>query len=87
MKTSTLFTNNRSQAVRLPAESRLPEGVKTVSVRVRGPERTSLPEERLGIISFFKAPRSATIFWKIGALKTIAKEKGFDAQISPSFMC
>lgn len=43
MKTSTIFTNNRSQAVRLPAESRLPESVKTVTIRVRGSERIIAP--------------------------------------------
>jgi antitoxin VapB len=39
MTTTTVFTNNRSQAIRLPAEMRLPEGVKRVDVRVRGCER------------------------------------------------
>ena len=32
-------TNNRSQAVRLPADARLPEGVKKVQVRARGMDR------------------------------------------------
>jgi len=40
---STVFTNNRSQAVRLPAELRLPEGVKLVSVRAHGNERIISP--------------------------------------------
>ncbi len=35
--------NNRSQAVRLPAELRLPEGVKQVSIRARGHERIIAP--------------------------------------------
>jgi len=33
MAISNVFINNRTQAVRLPAEVRLPEGVKRVSVR------------------------------------------------------
>ena len=43
MTTSTLFTNNRTQAVRLPAELRMPEGVKHVDVRARGVERIIAP--------------------------------------------
>lgn len=39
MATSSVFTNNRTQAVRLPVELRLPEGVKRVNVRARGNER------------------------------------------------
>ncbi|NDH69166.1 MAG: AbrB/MazE/SpoVT family DNA-binding domain-containing protein, partial [Gammaproteobacteria bacterium] len=30
MSISTVFTNNRSQAVRIPSDMRLPEGVKKV---------------------------------------------------------
>lgn len=45
MTTTTVFTNNRSQAVRLPAELRLPDGVKQVSVRARGKERIIAPLE------------------------------------------
>lgn len=33
MTTTTVFTNNRSQAIRLPAELRLPDSVKRVDVR------------------------------------------------------
>jgi antitoxin VapB len=36
MNITTVFTHNRSQAVRLPAELRLPDGVKKVVVRARG---------------------------------------------------
>jgi antitoxin VapB len=43
MTSSTAFTNNRSQAVRLPADARLPLGVKRVEVRVRGRKRISAP--------------------------------------------
>ena len=41
--TTTVFTNNRTQAVRLPAEARLPDEVKKVNVRVRGRERIIAP--------------------------------------------
>lgn len=43
MSTSTVFTNNRSQAIRLPAHLRLPEGIKQVEVRARGCERIIAP--------------------------------------------
>ena len=43
MAISTVFTNNRTQAVRLPADMRLPEDVKQVSVRARGNERIIAP--------------------------------------------
>ena len=43
MATTTVFTNNRSQAIRLPAELRLPDNVKRVDVRARGCERIIAP--------------------------------------------
>lgn len=43
MAISTIFTNNRTQAVRLPVELQLPEGVHKVEVRARGHERIIAP--------------------------------------------
>ena len=43
MSITTVFTNNRSQAIRLPSDLRLPEGVKKVEVRARGAERIISP--------------------------------------------
>jgi antitoxin VapB len=43
MAVTTIFTNNRTQAIRLPAELRLPETVKKVDVRARGKERIISP--------------------------------------------
>lgn len=45
MPTGTVFVNNRTQAVRLPAETRFPDDVKKVNVRVRGKERILSPIE------------------------------------------
>jgi len=42
---TTVFTNNRSQAVRLPSEARLPEDTKKVAVRIRGRDRIITPVE------------------------------------------
>lgn len=59
MADSTVFTNNRTQAVRLPAETRFPETVKKVAVRVVGVERIVAP---IGATwdSFFDAGRLPT---------------------------
>ena len=43
MSIGTVFINNRTQAVRLPADVRLPEGVRKVQIRVRGNERIIAP--------------------------------------------
>lgn len=43
MPIGTVFTNNRTQAVRLPVDVRLPDGVHKVQVRARGNERIIAP--------------------------------------------
>ena len=43
MALGSVFVNNRTQAVRLPAETRFPEGVKKVMVRVVGVDRVLSP--------------------------------------------
>ena len=43
MSTGSVFVNNRTQAVRLPADSRFPDGVKQVNVRVVGKDRVLSP--------------------------------------------
>ena len=45
MATGSVFTNNRTQAVRLPADTRFPDTVKNVYVRVLGKERILTPVE------------------------------------------
>ena len=45
MTASTVFTHNRTQAVRLPAEVQFPEEVKKVVVRVAGRERIISPAD------------------------------------------
>ena len=45
METGTVFINNRTQAVRLPAGTRFPDSVKKVQVRVVGKERILTPVE------------------------------------------
>ncbi|WP_420226288.1 type II toxin-antitoxin system VapB family antitoxin [Pigmentiphaga litoralis] len=43
MAIGTVFINNRTQAVRLPLDVRLPDGVQKVEVRVKGSERILTP--------------------------------------------
>lgn len=43
----TVFVNNRTQSVRLPAETRFPESVKKVVVRVVGNERILSPVDNM----------------------------------------
>jgi antitoxin VapB len=43
MNFGSVFKNNRTQAVRLPVESRFPENVKKVVVRVVGQDRILSP--------------------------------------------
>lgn len=43
MSITTVFNNNRTQAVRLPAEMRFPDSVKKVEVRSKGQERIISP--------------------------------------------
>ena len=43
MSIGTVFINNRTQAVRLPLDVRLPEGVQKVDIRVKGKERIISP--------------------------------------------
>jgi antitoxin VapB len=59
MTTSALFINNRSQAVRLPVNVRLPENVKKVSIRVKGNERIIAPVGQIWE-SFFLGPEKVT---------------------------
>lgn len=56
MSASTVFTNNRSQAVRLPADTRFPESVKKVEVRVRGQERIIAPADSAWDSFFIDGP-------------------------------
>jgi antitoxin VapB len=43
MSIGTVFVNNRTQAVRLPLDVRLPEGIHKVDIRARGNERIITP--------------------------------------------
>ena len=45
METGSVFVNNRTQSVRLPAKTRFPDSVKKVAVRILGKDRVLSPVE------------------------------------------
>lgn len=59
MSTGSVFVNNRTQSVRLPADTRFPEGVKKVTVRVVGHDRVLSPVDSTWD-SFFLSGESVT---------------------------
>ncbi len=59
MSTGSVFVNNRTQAVRLPADSRFPDDVKQVNVRVMGKDRVLSPVTNTWD-SFFTAEQGAS---------------------------
>lgn len=54
--TTKLFLSNRSQAVRIPADLRLPDSVKEVEVRASGQERIIAPVGRSWDSFFMNGP-------------------------------
>lgn len=62
MATGTVFTNNRTQAVRLPAQMRLPDGVKHVNVRACGHERVISPINETWTSFFLDSPQASQDF-------------------------
>ena len=72
---TTVFTNNRSQAVRLPAEARLPDEVKKVIVRIRGRERIITPIENTWDNFFLNGPAVSDDFMnERGEQKPVERE-------------
>jgi antitoxin VapB len=57
-----LFFSNRSQAVRIPADLRLPDSVKEVEVRACGQERIIAPLGRSWNSFFLDGPRVSEDF-------------------------
>jgi antitoxin VapB len=62
MSIGTVFVNNRTQAVRLPLDVRMPEGVHKVDIRVKGQERIISPLGRSWDSFFLDGPRVSDEF-------------------------
>jgi antitoxin VapB len=76
MTTSTLFTNNRTQAVRLPVDMRYPDSVKKVEVRAVGQERIIAPAERAWDSFFLAETTVSEDFLVERASQTQAEREG-----------
>ncbi len=77
MSITTVFTNNRSQAVRLPADVRLPEGVKKVQVRARGQDRIISPVGHTWDEFFMNGPQASDDFMAERATQEQADREAF----------
>lgn len=62
MTISTVFINNRTKAVRLPTDVRLPESVKKVQVRALGNERIISPVDQSWDSFFLRGPQVSDDF-------------------------
>ena len=78
MSTSTVFTNNRTQAVRLPADMRLPEDVKLVSVRAVGKDRIIAPLQSSWDSFFMSETKATDDFMSNRATQTQAERESLD---------
>jgi antitoxin VapB len=72
---TTVFTNNRSQAVRMPAEARLPDEVKKVIVRIRGKERIITPLENTWDNFFMSGPAVTDEFLNERGVQHVSKRE------------
>ena len=61
MAIGSVFENNRTQAVRLPAETRFPPGIKKVSVRVVGHDRVLAPVDHTWDTFFLEGDASSDV--------------------------
>ena len=79
MTTTTVFTSNRTQAVRLPADVRLPPEVKRVDVRMRGQERIIAPVGHTWDSFFLEGPAATDDFMAQRASQEQAERESLDA--------
>lgn len=77
MTITSVFINNRSQAVRLPAELRLPDTVKKVDIRAKGNERIISPVGQLWDSFFLNGPTVSDDFMTDRASQTQPEREAF----------
>ena len=77
METGTVFINNRTQAVRLPAGTRFPDSVKKVQVRVVGKERILTPVHTAWDSFFLGGPTVGDDFMTERAEQTQTEREAF----------
>jgi len=76
MSIGTVFVNNRTQAVRLPLDVRLPEGVRKVEIRAKGQERIITPLGQSWDSFFLDGPRVSDDFLSERASQQQAEHEG-----------
>jgi len=77
MSTGSVFVNNRTQAVRLPADTRFPEGVKQVTVRIVGKDRILSPVENTWDSFFLSEERVSSDFMQERASQEQPEREAF----------
>ena len=77
MSTGSVFVNNRTQAVRLPADTRFPDEVKHVTVRVVGKDRILSPVDSTWDSFFLSNERVSDDFMEKRASQEQAEREAF----------
>ena len=77
MSTGSVFVNNRTQAVRLPADTRFPDDVKHVTVRVVGKDRILSPVDSTWDSFFLSNERVSDDFMEKRASQEQAEREVF----------
>lgn len=77
MSIGSVFINNRTQAVRLPADSRFSDDVKKVSVRVLGHDRILSPLDKTWDSFFLSDEKVSDDFLSERAVQTESEREAF----------
>ncbi len=77
MSTGSVFVNNRTQAVRLPADTRFPDEVKQVNVRVVGKDRVLSPVDSSWDSFFLSNDRMSDDFMEERASQEQSEREAF----------
>ena len=75
--TTTIFINNRTQDVRLPAEARLPDDLKKMPICIRGRERIITPLENAWDSFFTNELKVSDDFMKERGVEKPSKREKF----------
>jgi antitoxin VapB len=78
LTSGTCLISNRSQAVRITSDMRLPEGVKKVLVRARGVERVIAPATQSWDTFFFNGPAVSNDFMTERASQSKGERESFE---------
>ena len=77
MPTGSVFVNNRTQAVRLPADTRFPDDVKQVNVRIVGKDRVLSPVDNTWDSFFLSEERVGDDFMEERAAQEQSEREAF----------